>query len=445
MPASRDPLRGSPPELATGGARVNFDKAPEIVQDACSSGVSSDAAPPARTPYSPHWKLAARLHELRDLSDKAVRALTVLLWGAGKRGHGQGCGPGEAMLWRNLGGLAEAMGIAPGVKPNRSNTGSVRRALAELRERKLVRWVRVGMDEQRPDPGGTGDVFTGPKSRRGCCVYYVHLGAIWTRLGRPELATERTISDDGIKPESVINHDHAARSAPENRGPVTIQENAGTPVASVVNQISSLKTTTTGSQTTVEPHPPAPDGCGLGGPSENETDDARFIVSEGFAHWHARIGYRHARHVHGTTRAALTRAVAAGLTLDEIVDVVDGASDRELGGDSFDYCERKKIFGAGLFWSDQGRVSGCVAQLLERVPANRERRRRETERRERTRATEAPGWEEPRAPFALTPELCSKRYAIRLAIITKAHAEGRCEYCRLGYAEPADASRAAER
>jgi hypothetical protein len=454
MPASRDPLRGSPPEVATDRAAVNFDNPPEIVQEACSTDVSSEAPRTERGPYTPHWKLLARLSELarrKGLSPRAILMLQVLLWAANKRGHGQGCKPHEAMCMRGLGDFAVAMGIKPGARPG-SNTGSVKRAKKEIAA--YLRCVRVDVCERCPAIPPTldqGDTFTGRTATRPVVVYYLDIDRLWRELGGRMEAAPVAVRESVVRPSQKahginvadgINHDPMMGSELENRSRETIEETAGTPVASVVNQISSLKTTTTGTGKTGGPRPPSPGGCGLDLTAENESEDVRFVASEAYAHWHARMGYRYSAVVHGTTRAALMRAAAAGVTLDELTDVVDGASDRELGGDAFDYCVKWKIYGAGLFWSDKGRPSGCIQQFLDRVPANRERRRRERERRDRTRAPESPGWEEARTTFPLTPELCSKREGIRLVTIAKMHAEGRCEYCRLGYAaepgQPAD-------
>jgi hypothetical protein len=126
--------------------------------------------------------------------------------------------------------------------------------------------------------------------------------------------------------------------------------------------------------------------------------------------------------------------VAAGLTLDEIRDVVDGASRPELGGAAYRWCVEKHVYGAPLFWNErERRVSGCVAFFVRDVPLNRDRLEKERERRERERRVVSVGetpWETPSTPLvAMTPEQCSRTFGIRLALAQKAHAAGRCDWC----------------
>jgi hypothetical protein len=327
--------------------------------------------------FTPHLMLVGLTDSL-PVSPTAARALRALLWTCRKRGMGQGSAPHEAMTFLRQGGLAEAMGIRPGVDPGRSNVGSTKRALAELQAAGLVRWVRVHAWQRLPDPGSTGERFTGRSATSGCCVYYVNLDACWRGVGRPDLAQyERPSQPTGTEDADAIKFDRAMRSGTEISVPQNAANPHGTDVAPVVNCELKL-TTTTGTNAHPERRPPAPGGGG--GLEKVETPPPCPDLDAAHAKWLVQIGTPHgcAPHVSLAVREALRAAMCrGGLTLAMVGDVVDGATRRELGGAAYDWIHepgRGRLFGPGLFWCDsKARVSGCVDHLLRYVAAARKR------------------------------------------------------------------------
>jgi hypothetical protein len=358
--------------------------------------------PSAARRFTPHLALISRLHET-PYSDRGVRLLTLFLWAARRVGQGQGCRPHEAMLWRREADLTAAMGIRPGCKPGRSNRSGLHRAKRELAGEldapAVLRWRVVRLWQRLPDPEGTGDEFTGATARYGAsCVYFVDVGALWTMVGRPDLA-RGPVRADGFNHGSI---DGTKTPPPPREKLSAFAGPAGPPVkrSPPVNHMVSFNKPQQGNAT----HPPPVVVVN----EEGLESEARAV----FDRWWALLGEPRgaAPHICQAFAQAVRAAVASGVPTADLLDAIEGRADPKLGGAAYTWCEERRIWHAPLIWNaDRGRVSGCLDKLVEHVRASRaalERRRQRATQERAARETVESDRVDPAEMRAFVEALC---------------------------------------
>jgi hypothetical protein len=312
--------------------------------------------------FCPWGRLIQRLShpssvQALGLSDCAHKLLEQCLWRSGKQGDTRDpeCGPAEAIFWRELGGLATDL---------RKSTGSIKRALRELREGGLVRWRRV-------EPFGR--LPSGIQTSHGHAVYYVAIGVIRQRLGVVSAAsgTERggeinhdpsgEINHDpsgeiNHDPSGEINHDPSSPDLPESVLESDAASSARVSLSVVKSVVKNHK-----QQTNRNPAHPSP--CG------SASSDG--VVARLFATWWDAIGQHRPEYseaIGARVRRGLVRAVAAGHTEAELTDTIAGASDPKLGGEAYEKCRKWKVWHGNLFWNEQrNRPSAPILFLCQAV------------------------------------------------------------------------------
>jgi hypothetical protein len=335
--------------------------------------------------FCPWGRLIQRLShpssvQALGLSDCAHKLLEQCLWRSGKQGDTRDpeCGPAEAIFWRELGGLATDL---------RKSTGSIKRALRELREGGLVRWRRV-------EPFGR--LPSGIQTSHGHAVYYVAIGVIRQRLGVVSAAsgTERggEINHDpsgeiNHDPSGEINHDPSSPDLPESVLESDAASSARVSLSVVKSVVKNHK-----QQTNRNPAHPSP--CG--------SADADGVVARLFATWWDAIGQHRPEYsaaIGRRVRRGLVRAVSAGHTEPELADAIAGASDPKLGGAAYAKCRKWNVWHGNLFWNEQrnrpcesiGHLCAAVAKArAAELAAERARARRAAAEAARRAAPTAP-------------------------------------------------------
>jgi hypothetical protein len=327
--------RGSSSDVATTPAAVNFDQE--------SSQERLEAAPaPNVQRFTPWFRLAALITQPAmvgrlGLSERARSVLGCYLWRAGRLGQGEGSLPGEAMFWRTQGGIAQDTQLS---------SGTIKRANAELRTEGLLRWRRVEPARKLPD---------GRTAFKPTCVYYVAIGELSRRLGI------------GTKPADEITKISSMRSD-SPVGAKSFRADASAPATSISDVNSVVKFNKPPQGNTAHPPPVVV--------VESRSNGEQDAIGELHALWYDRMGAPHQapEYVCREVQLALRGAVDAGVPLEDLRDVIIGASDPQLGGEAYRYCRDHDVWRAPLFFNMRRRqVSGCVSHLVQCVRASRGR------------------------------------------------------------------------
>ena len=311
----------------------------------------SPAHPLGRRFFTPHFRLLPLVNEL-PLSAGARVTLTRCLRRAQKTGNGDAL-EGEALFWTTPQTLAQETGLS---------LPTQRRRLKELRAAGFLRWRLVDQGKALPN-GAPAEVSS--------TVFYVQVRALETslRVGT-ELASVGLREGGGVdqfdQPGVINLINPPPLSDPQNRS------NSDDPQTLSLSVNHRLKLTTDlRSDARATPGPLAgPASGGGGGSGSNESESERQSETGAiFEAWWERIGAPHQLLRAGSTatdvRAAIASSLARGFSARDLLDVVEAASDRRIGGaykihdeTPWEFCQRKEVFGKALFGG------GCLEKLL---------------------------------------------------------------------------------